>query len=231
MHYQRARNQGVLDEVAPPVTTHCDWCGVELPEGRDWRTRYCSRAHGEQARWEAQRVRDVDNCEWCGKQLPSAKRTHARFCDAECGQKWNNKRRANEARAERVATRPPCPGCGLPLPTEKRTNATYHNAQCKALARRALTYGLSKEELDVLLQQHGVCAICKRSNWGPKGPQVDHDHATGAVREILCTNCNTGLGRFKDNPEALRAAAEYLERHQFNSTWLRNAADYFDQKA
>lgn len=44
-------------------------------------------------------------------------------------------------------------------------------------------------------------------------PVADHDHATGAVREWLCVRCNAGLGFFKDNPQALRNAADYIERH------------------
>ena len=42
---------------------------------------------------------------------------------------------------------------------------------------------------------------------------VDHCHKTNEFRGMLCANCNAGLGLFKDNPQALRQAAEYLEKH------------------
>lgn len=40
---------------------------------------------------------------------------------------------------------------------------------------------------------------------------VDHDHATGAVWAVLCCNCNAALGQFKNDPDALRRAAKYVE--------------------
>jgi hypothetical protein len=51
--------------------------------------------------------------------------------------------------------------------------------------------------------QGGLCAVCKAA----PAVHVDHDHVTGAVRALLCFNCNGGLGQFKDNPELLHAAA------------------------
>ncbi|MDQ6697114.1 MAG: endonuclease VII domain-containing protein [Actinomycetota bacterium] len=78
---------------------------------------------------------------------------------------------------------------------------TYH------LSRR---YGITAAEADYLLaQQDGLCAICKSA----PANHVDHDHATGAVRALLCFNCNGGLGQFKDNPMALHAAAYYVQLH------------------
>ncbi len=60
-----------------------------------------------------------------------------------------------------------------------------------------------------VLQQDGVCALCKRR----KPKHVDHDHKTGEVRGILCFNCNRALGYVRDDPMALYALADYLEFH------------------
>ena len=56
--------------------------------------------------------------------------------------------------------------------------------------------------------QDGKCAICRRSQ--ERAFDVDHCHSTGAVRGLLCTNCNRMVGHAHDDPGRLDAAAAYL---------------------
>ncbi len=71
-------------------------------------------------------------------------------------------------------------------------------------------YNLSINEYDTLLQmQGGGCAICGSTT----SLHVDHNHETNEVRAILCTLCNTALGRFRDNPELLQSAVKYLNSY------------------
>lgn len=55
--------------------------------------------------------------------------------------------------------------------------------------------------------QSGRCAICNEN----RPLVVDHDHATGAVRGLLCRICNQGLGLFKEKISSLRNAVNYME--------------------
>ena len=72
-------------------------------------------------------------------------------------------------------------------------------------------YGIGKEAFTKLLEdQHGCCAICGRA-FDDHIPRVDHNHATGEIRGLLCNNCNGGLGLFFDDPVNLRAAIGYLQ--------------------
>lgn len=74
-------------------------------------------------------------------------------------------------------------------------------------------YGITLEDYENMEQQQGgTCAICGEI---PNHTlHVDHDHETGKVRELLCSNCNTSLGGFKDNPDLLIAAANYIIKHK-----------------
>jgi hypothetical protein len=81
-------------------------------------------------------------------------------------------------------------------------------------------YGLTVEEYNrILHDQDGKCAIrgCNRTGKDEaRGSRlhVDHDHKTGAVRGLLCSHCNTGLGKFLDSPDKLQAAIEYLVKNK-----------------
>jgi len=80
-------------------------------------------------------------------------------------------------------------------------------------------YGLTLADYDQMFaDQDGRCGICGTQD--PGGPNrcsrfaVDHNHETGKVRALLCAHCNKGLGLFKDDPDLLRDATDYLENHK-----------------
>ena len=75
------------------------------------------------------------------------------------------------------------------------------------------SYGLNREEYNVLFEkQKGACAICGRVAPGRNRLAVDHDHATRRVRGLLCTNCNTGIGKLGDTCAGLHRALNYLQQ-------------------
>lgn len=80
---------------------------------------------------------------------------------------------------------------------------------------RKQKYGLTQSQIDaMLITQGGVCAICATTQPGGQGTwHVDHDHSSGKIRGLLCQRCNVGLGNFQDQPDRLRVAANYLEKH------------------
>ena len=74
---------------------------------------------------------------------------------------------------------------------------------------------MSAEDYDqMLVQQNSVCAICKSPCATGKALAVDHDHNSGQVRALLCKDCNVSLGLMKEDPNLLRAAADYLELYK-----------------
>lgn len=75
-------------------------------------------------------------------------------------------------------------------------------------------YGISVEQYDAMhTAQGGLCAVCGGVNANGKRLAVDHDHKTGAIRQLLCLSCNLVVGHSRENPAILRAAAAYVERH------------------
>jgi hypothetical protein len=70
-------------------------------------------------------------------------------------------------------------------------------------------YGISPDDYDRLFaQQRGACAICRERP--AKTLCIDHCHATGKVRGLLCRRCNLGLGHLDDSPTLVSAALAYL---------------------
>lgn len=62
---------------------------------------------------------------------------------------------------------------------------------------------------EMLSRQDNRCAICRKLA-SVKKLNVDHDHATGKIRGLLCDKCNWGLGMYKDDVTLLTKAIQYL---------------------
>lgn len=113
-----------------------------------------------------------------------------------------------------------CP-CGEPAANKRgspRCDACRAKQQLATRRRCDLSiYGLTPADYDrKLVEQDARCAICATTEPGRRQAHfsVDHDHATGVVRGLLCHFCNVALGHFGDDPARLRAAAAYLEEHR-----------------
>ena len=93
-------------------------------------------------------------------------------------------------------------------------------------------YGITIAQYEsMLIEQNRCCAIChKTEEEEGRGLSVDHNHRTGAIRGLLCGNCNRALGHAQDNPSILRALADYLERQprpEVQPTGPLGEFDYF----
>lgn len=109
----------------------------------------------------------------------------------------------------------------------KKCNSEYVAQRYKnnpgkfAEARRRNRFRLSEEAFRAMGDSCWICGTSEPGGFGKKSFSIDHDHACcpGAsmscgrcVRGLLCGGCNVGLGAFRDDPELLRKAADYLEK-------------------
>jgi hypothetical protein len=76
-------------------------------------------------------------------------------------------------------------------------------------------YGITIEQYDQLLSnQNGCCAICKKSQTQFKRKlHVDHNHITGQVRGLVCVSCNSGIACFERDKLFFDKVKEYLNKY------------------
>jgi hypothetical protein len=102
-----------------------------------------------------------------------------------------------------------CKDCDSVRGSIYRENNKEKLKKLQLISHRFRTYGLTQEQYDdMVLNQKNLCAICNKASH--KTLHIDHDHATGRVRGLLCANCNTGIGFFKENLVTLNRAIQYL---------------------
>jgi len=145
-------------------------------------------------------------CTKCKKEKPASEFYKAKgmksgrhsYCKA-CHKVWND----NKYKKDKVKV----------LATNKRW-ADNNLDKRRDIAFR-YSYGITLEDYDrMFAEQRGVCKICGADQKGTAGQQrlaVDHCHATGKVRGLLCVSCNTMLGKIETNPSLLDNIKEYLK--------------------
>jgi hypothetical protein len=73
-------------------------------------------------------------------------------------------------------------------------------------------YKITQEDFDAMrFLQGDRCRICRDAF--DKTPHIDHDHESGIVRGLLCSLCNTAIGKLRDSSAVVLRAAEYLHFH------------------
>ena len=152
--------------------------------------RLAARLHKEYLRKERNRWKNrVKNgrksCAKCGKKKP-------------LDQFHKNKRSFDGRKSY-------CKACSIECQEILREKDPSHIRMAQIKTKYNLS---SKEYEDLLKRQRRKCAICRQPF--DRTPNVDHNHRTGKVRGLLCTNCNAGLGNFLDKIPLLTAAISYL---------------------
>jgi len=130
------------------------------------------------------------NCTVCGEGVPircdarkSTRKSPARF-NIQCRTRYLESKRAANSRRRRTSSR---------------------------AERLWAKYRLRPEDYDrMFIAQGGRCGICGDPFSSPTAGHVDHDHATGVVRGLLCRPCNLALGFLRDNSASAVEAAGYL---------------------
>lgn len=190
----------------------CAHCGVsfDIPAKRRARV-YCSRACG----WNAKRTCFPTPCLQCGATF-TPPRVGVHCCSRKCA--------GLSLQRHHVRTCEQCGGTFRP----PRSASKYCSVKCSGMANRSpprnpkrlLRRVVRSEKARVLAAQGAACAACRAPFTRPRDAHLDHCHASGKIRGVLCPRCNTALGLLDDDQAKLKALLDYVVK------WL--AADDCD---
>lgn len=172
----------------------------------------------------------MKKCRRCGENKPAAdfKRdvrykdgisSFCRKCHSEASRAWQkaNPERLNATRRERHARKRD--------EINAQRKSTYNVDRVRDLNRRRLYKVYPERYAELLSEQSGRCAICKRKYSDFARPlAIDHDHACCAkpptcgkcTRGLLCPQCNTAIHSIERDGDWMSAAATYLKRGRSN---------------
>ena len=105
-----------------------------------------------------------------------------------------------------------CKECGVHFTTPP----SHRNNTCNPCNNMRRRYGITMSQKQTMIQElNNNCPCCEREfdtekDRGTATPVVDHCHSTGAVRGILCNECNLALGNVRDSVHTLANLIKYL---------------------
>lgn len=179
------------EALTPEFEDRCGYSGcaaVVIQGGR--KKQYCSEPCARKARQmrERERCKDLTSkkCRGCDEDKPISEYRHPWMLNCQSCMQERRRRQY-----------------------ERQGGKDYIYAQM--LVHR---YGITMQQYqERLTAQGGRCAICGNPPKEGLRLDVDHCHATGVVRDLLCRACNNALGNAGDDLDRLRKMVAYLERH------------------
>ena len=120
--------------------------------------------------------------------------------------KFCNRCKVTKLRSEFYRTHAYCKPCSLDYRREDyaKNKRRYYHYEAK------YKFGVTKQQYDEMyLKQDGCCASCGFELSGRSA--IDHNHASGEFRGILCLNCNIAFGQMWEDPDLIRKLLAYAE--------------------
>jgi len=215
--------------------TECIECGADIPP-RSGRSKYCSKSCQQltiqrRKRERARALKAMDEgreithdgkfmCLQCGSPIEEPRKR--KYCSRRCHLDFENAKR--RAVTQGFKGRPPvseCRVCGEEIPSERRNFGTSScSDSCSHILRqrsqrdsRLRKMGISFDDyLQRLIDSDNRCEVCHRHAEETGGAlHVDHHHATGRFRGLLCRACNTAEGLLRGDPNVMLRLAIYVE--------------------
>lgn len=232
------------DKRSKPRPAACETCGVPLPEERPrgWdsrqrRDRFCSEEC-----WPGCLTPDcprpVEKSGLCATCYQRVRRNQdwGTCLKDDCPKRAVGPHgRCNAHNLQHYRTKP-CiePGCPKFAIGRGLCPMHYRRSRGPEWGRRAhlkRNFGLTQDEYDALFDaQGGVCAICHQPEHKVHQTTgqlynlpVDHNHQTGEVRGLPCSNCNVAIGLLGDDPDRIRALLAYVENPPARLILLRES--------
>lgn len=145
-------------------------------------------------------------------------RPHQKWCGKKCRDRERQRRYRNLNAPEGIVRA--CRYCSE-MYSSPDGRQYYCSDECsrtaKSLREAFRRYGITMQQYrSMWLRQSGACAICKQPERTERNRllTIDHDHVTGQVRGLLCSQCNRAIGLLQDDPKIIATAAQYVRENR-----------------